>query len=93
MGGKKKAKAKDLRAASIKDEQLQKVQQIVNMMNRGQMDLGMLETRKHKLLHDVAAIQDQLAVMQGEFEKEYGTYDINIQDGTINYKEDEPSNS
>ena len=93
MGGKKKVKAKDLRAASIKDEQLQKVQQIVNMMNRGQMDLGMLETRKHKLLHDVAAIQDQLAVMQGEFEKEYGTYDINIQDGTINYKEDEPSNS
>ena len=93
MGGKKKAKAKDLRAASIKDAQLQKVQQIVNMMNRGQMDLGMLETRKHKLLHDVAAIQDQLAVMQGEFEKEYGTYDINIQDGTINYKEDEPSNS
>jgi len=93
MGGKKKAKAKDLRAASIKDEQLQKVQQIVNMMNRGQMDLGMLETRKHKLLHDVAAIQDQLAVMQGEFEKEYGTYDINIQDGTINYKEDESSDS
>ena len=93
MGGKKKAKAKDLRAASIKDEQLQKVQQIVNMMNRGQMDLGMIETRKHKLLHDVAAIQDQLAVMQGEFEKEYGTYDINIQDGTINYKEDESSDS
>jgi hypothetical protein len=93
MGGKKKVKAKDLRAASIKDEQLQKVQQIVNMMNRGQMDLGMLETRKHKILHDVAAIQDQLTVMQGEFEKEYGTYDINIQDGTINYKEDESSDS
>ena len=28
-----------------------------------------------------------------EFEKEYGTFDINIQDGTINYKEDEPSDS
>jgi len=32
-------------------------------------------------------IQDQLTVMQGEFEKEYGTFDINIQDGTINYEE------
>jgi hypothetical protein len=93
MGGKKKMKAKDLRAASIKDEQLQKVQQVVNMMNRGQMELGMLETKKHKLLHDIAAVQDQLTVMQGEFEKEYGTYDINIQDGTINYKDDEPSDS
>ena len=86
-------KAKDLRAASIKDEQLEKVQQVVNMMNRGQMELGMLETKKHKLLHDIAAVQDQLTVMQGEFEEEYGTYDINIQDGTINYKDDEPSDS
>ena len=93
MGGKKKMKAKDLRAASIKDEQLEKVQQVVNMMNRGQMELGMLETKKHKLLHDIAAVQDQLTVMQGEFEEEYGTYDINIQDGTINYKDDEPSDS
>ena len=33
-------------------------------------------------------IQDSLSAMQEEFEKEYGTFDINIQDGTINYKED-----
>jgi len=91
--GKKKNKVVDLKPEKISDEQLQKVQQIVNAMNRGQMDVGMMETRKHKLLHDVAAVQDQLVVMQGEFEKEYGTFDINIQDGTINYKEDEPSDS
>jgi hypothetical protein len=91
--GKKKNKVVDLKPEKISDEQLQKVQQIVNAMNRGQMDIGMMETRKHKLLHDVAAVQDQLVVMQGEFEKEYGTFDINIQDGTINYKEDEPSDS
>tara|TARA_R110001583_G_scaffold19457_3_gene76064 strand:+ start:750 stop:1028 length:279 start_codon:yes stop_codon:yes gene_type:complete len=91
--GKKKNKVVDLKPEKISDEQLQKVQQIVNMMQRGQMDLGMLETRKHKMLHDVAAIQDQLTVMQGELEKEYGTYDINIQDGTINHKEDESSDS
>ena len=40
------------------------------------------------MLHDIAKIQDSLSVMQEEFEKEYGTFDINIQDGTINYKED-----
>jgi hypothetical protein len=91
--GKKKNKVVDLKPEKISDEQLQKVQQIVNAMNRGQMDIGMMETRKHKLLHDVAAVQDQLVVMQGEFEKEYGTFDINIQDGTINYKEDESSDS
>jgi RecB family endonuclease NucS len=52
-----------------------------------------METRKHMLLHNVAAIQEQLTVMQDEFQEQYGTFDINIQDGTINYKEDEPSDS
>ena len=93
MGKKKKEKVIDLKPEKISDEQLQKVQQIINMMNRGQMDLGIMETRKHKLLHDISSIQEQLTAMQGEFEKEYGTYDINIQDGTINYKKDEPSDS
>ena len=91
--GKKKEKVVDLKPQKITDEQLQKVQQIVNTMNRGQMDLGILETRKHRMLHDIAAVQDQLSAMQSEFEKEYGTFDINIQDGTINYKKDEPSDS
>jgi len=91
--GKKKEKVVDLKPEKISDEQLQKVQQVVNAMNRGQMDLGILETRKHRMLHDIAAVQDQLSAMQNEFEKEYGTFDINIQDGTINYKEDEPSDS
>ena len=91
--GKSKKKVVDLKPEAISEEQLQKIQGIVNMMNRGQMDLGILETRKHGMLHNIAAIQDQLTVIQGELEKEYGTYDINIQNGVINYKKDEPSDS
>ncbi len=91
--GKSKKKVVDLKPEAISEEQLQKIQGIVNMMNRGQMDLGILETRKHGMLHNIAAIQDQLTVIQGELEKEYGTYDINIQNGVINYREDEPSDS
>ena len=93
MGKKKKEKVVDLKPEKITDEQLSEVQRVVNAMNRGQMELGMLETRKHNMLHDVAVIQDKLAKMQGEFEKQYGTFDVNIQDGTINYKDDEPSDS
>ena len=76
------------KAEKVTDEQLQKVQSVVNAINRAQLDLGMVETRKHGMLHNIATIQDQLTIMQGEFEKEYGTYDIDIQTGTINYKED-----
>ena len=91
--GKKKEKVVDLKPQKITDEQLKKVQDTVNNINRGQLELGVMETRKHMLLHNVAAIQEQLTVMQDEFQEQYGTFDINIQDGTINYKEDEPSDS
>ena len=93
MGKKKEEKVVDLKPEKISDEQLNKVQQIINAMNRGQMDLGILETRKHRMLHDIAAVQDNLSAMQNEFQEQYGTFDINVQDGTINYKEDEPSDS
>ena len=37
-------------------------------------------------------LQEKLGTMQSEFEKTYGTADINIQDGTINHKKDEQTN-
>jgi len=93
MGKKKEEKVVDLKPQKITDEQLKKVQDTVNNINRGQLELGVMETRKHMLLHNIAAVQEQLTVMQDEFQEQYGTFDINIQDGTINYKEDEPSDS
>ena len=44
-------------------------------------------------MHNIAGARDNLTVLQSEFEKEYGTFDINIQDGTINYPEDGKANS
>ena len=90
--GKKKEKVVDLKPQKITDEQLKKVQEVINAINRGQLELGGLETRKHMMLHQIGSIQDQLTVMQNEFKEEYGTVDINVQDGTINYS-DEPSDS
>ena len=73
------------KAEKITDEQLKKVQETVNNINRTQIELGQLEVRKHELLHSVATIKEGLSLIQSDFEKEYGTVDINIQDGTINY--------
>ena len=36
-------------------------------------------------MHQLAGVRDELAALQIDFEKEYGTFDINIQDGVINY--------
>ena len=84
------AKIKELtgiQPEKITDEQLKNVQDIVNRMNRAQLEVGSIELKKHELLHGVAGLRDQLTTLQKEFEKDYGTFDINIQDGTINYPE------
>ena len=73
------------KAEKITDEQLKKVQETVNNLNRSQMEVGQVETRKHELLHGIAGLRDELTSLQSAFQKDYGTFDINIQDGTINY--------
>jgi len=84
---KKKEKVIDLKpkAEKITDEQLKKVQDTVNGINRSQLEIGSIELRKHEMMHNIAGLRDELTLLQKEFEKEYGTFDINIQDGTINY--------
>ena len=69
----------------ISEEHLGKVQNTINSINQHQMELGVMETRKHNILHNLAGIQDKLTLLQDELQKDYGTTDINIQDGTINY--------
>ena len=78
---------KGIKPEKITDEQLKKVQDTVNGINRSQLEIGMVEIQKHELMHNVASLRDSLTVLQSEFEKEYGTFDINIQDGVINYPE------
>ena len=87
---KTKEKIVDLKPKTekITKEQLERVQKVINGINRGQLEIGSLEVKKHEMLHGISTLRDELATMQSEFQKDYGTYDINIQDGTINYSEE-----
>jgi len=76
---------KGIKPEKITDEQLKKVQDTVNNLNRSQLEIGSMEIKKHEMMHQIAGLRDGLTVLQSEFEKEYGTFDINIQDGAINY--------
>ena len=84
---------KGVKPEKITDEQLKKVQDAVNNLNRSQLEIGSMEIKKHEMMHQIAGLRDSLTVLQTEFEKEYGTFDINIQDGTINYEDDVEANS
>jgi len=76
------------KAEKITDEQLKKVQDTINIINRSQLEIGSIELQKHELMHRVAGARDELTILQDEFQKEYGTFDIDIQTGTINYPKD-----
>ena len=91
--GKKKNKVVDLKPEKISDEQLTELQQVVSAINKLQFDIGTMEVQKHNALHAIFQGNDKLNEMQGKLAEQYGTNDINIQDGTVNYKEDEPSDS
>ena len=82
---KKIKELKGIKPEKISDEQLKEVQAVINNINRAQIEIGNIETKKHNILHHVSRLQEKLGEMQVEFEKEYGTADVNIQDGTINY--------
>ena len=88
MAKRKTPKVKDLRPETITQEELQKLQGIVKAMNQGQQQLGIIETQKHNILHDIVEIQNLLQTMQKEFVEVYGTYDVSIADGTIKYNDD-----
>ena len=85
---------KGIKPEKITDEQLKKVQDTVNNINKSQLEIGSIEVKKHEMMHSVAGFRSELTALQAEFEKDYGTFDIIIQDGVINYaKENGQTNS
>ena len=77
------------KADKISEEHLTQMQEVVNIINNLQFNIGKLESQKHTLLHDLGISQKKILELQDVFSKEYGSYDINIADGTINWPKDE----
>ena len=73
----------------ISEEHLKDLQNVVSNVNNLQFQIGKKEARKHNLLHELVLGQDTIVKLQELFSKEYGSYDINVTDGTINWNEDE----
>ena len=93
MGKNKKEKVIDLKPEKISEEELTELRNVVSAINKLQFDIGTIEVQKHNALHALFEGNDKLSSIQSNFKEKYGTDDINIQDGTIKYKNDEPSDS
>jgi len=85
MAKRKTPKAK--KPLKISNEELNQLQSTVNIINKAQMQIGLLQTSIHQLLHHIAGKNDELVLMQSNFKEKYGSDDINITDGTIKSNE------
>ena len=87
----KKEKVIDLKPKvdKISDKHLDDLQKVVNTINSIQFNIGKIESQKHQLLHRLDGAQQGVQKMQDVLVKEYGTYDVNLDNGTINWPKDE----
>lgn len=68
--------------AKITKEQLEKIQDQQKKLQGILTDIGVIEVRKHEALHAQAVVSQEIEETKKELEKEYGSININIQDGT-----------
>ena len=90
----KKEKNVELKARpeKISEEHLQHLQKLINAVNTMQFNIGKIETQKHTVLHNLSMAQDRIGLFQDTLTKEYGTFDVNIDDGLINYPKEGEDN-
>jgi small-conductance mechanosensitive channel len=87
----KKDKIVDLKpkAKKIETQELNKLQSLVKGINQAQKQIGIIESQKHNMLHDIFEMKNYMMSAQKELEEKYGTHDISLEDGTINYNSNE----
>ena len=87
----KKDKIVDLKpkAKKIEKQELSKIQSLVKGINQAQKQIGIIESQKHNMLHDIFEMRNYMLSAQKELEEKYGTHDVNLEDGTINYNSNE----
>tara|TARA_R100001129_G_scaffold158416_2_gene122133 strand:- start:342 stop:629 length:288 start_codon:yes stop_codon:yes gene_type:complete len=87
MAKQKELTVKTEKAVKIHDKHLKEMQNLVNTINSIQFNIGKMEIQKHSALKELAKQQDGVSALQDTLLREYGSYDVNIHDGTINWPE------
>ena len=77
----------------IKKDQLNKIKSQQEKLNELITNIGLLESQKHGMLHEIAKVNADVQESKQELEEEYGAININLEDGTYTkIEEDVESN-
>ena len=66
----------------IKEEELKLIQEQQKQLNELVHNIGLLESQKHGLLHDIAGVNKDIEDYKEVLEAEYGAINISLEDGT-----------
>ena len=66
----------------IKEDELLLIQEQQKQLSEIINNIGILETQKHGLLHDVAGVNKEIEDYKEVLEAEYGAINISVEDGT-----------
>jgi hypothetical protein len=66
----------------IKEEELKTIQEQQKKLNELVHNIGLLESQKHGLLHEIAASNKEIEDYKEVLEAEYGAINIDLEDGT-----------
>jgi vacuolar-type H+-ATPase subunit D/Vma8 len=66
----------------ITKEQLDKITDQQKALNMMLSNIGVLESQKHALLHQIAEVNKEIEETKVELENEYGAININLEDGS-----------
>ena len=84
---KKIKELKGVKPEKITEQELAQLQSSIKTIDNLSAEVGSIEVRKHSLLKAMESVHSRLEAQRVAIQKEYGTDNINLQDGTISYPE------
>ena len=92
MATKTKVKKRLSKPEKVTNEELNEIQRLLDGMNRAQMQVGSIEVQKNEILQTISMMRNRLTIVREDLKKNYGTDDVNIDTGVINYTKNEQAN-
>ena len=72
----------------ITEKELKEIQDLQANLYKLTTDIGVLETQKHAILHELAGVNQTQEEFKKVLEEKYGSININLQDGTFELQEE-----
>jgi len=72
----------------LTEKELKEVQELQNTLYKLTTDIGVLETQKHAILHELAGVNQKQEEVKKTLEDKYGSININLKDGTFELQEE-----